>query len=310
MDEKIKGMEDFKLSCDFAKSLNHTLQEKMLEANEERAAALFTKQKIEEIAQDWRKMEEDDDVFGSKKAGEEDVMENAVLDQEVDQMEKAIKVLMGEYAKRKAIRDRTKAAAGAVTKRIAALMVFQKKKEAFSKIKQTQLDEIEEFKKKKEEYHLKQREIEKQKEKEEEVEKQKEKELEEKRKKEQKESMSSMGRDKLDSCTSDEGLDFPTTRRRGFNRQQTLNKIQSVSALSGSDQRKALHRMDTEFMDDDVFGNANQRKDSKKTKEKETKKGKQPDLSRAAHTINNVFYWDRQQNLKNNTTFGGRYINL
>ena len=49
MDEKIKGMEDFKMSVDFAKTLNHTLQDKMLEANEERAAALFTKQKIDEI---------------------------------------------------------------------------------------------------------------------------------------------------------------------------------------------------------------------------------------------------------------------
>ena len=43
MDEKINGLADFKASADFARTLNATLQEKMMEANEERAQALFTK---------------------------------------------------------------------------------------------------------------------------------------------------------------------------------------------------------------------------------------------------------------------------
>ena len=43
MDEKINGLADFKASADFARTLNATLQEKMMEANEERALALFTK---------------------------------------------------------------------------------------------------------------------------------------------------------------------------------------------------------------------------------------------------------------------------
>ena len=43
MDEKINGLADFKASADFARTLNATLQEKMMEANEERAQALFSK---------------------------------------------------------------------------------------------------------------------------------------------------------------------------------------------------------------------------------------------------------------------------
>ena len=317
MDEKIKGMEDFKMSVDFAKTLNHTLQDKMLEANEERAAALFTKQKIDEIAQGWKDVAESDDVFGVEKPSKQDHTDKAILDEEVSQMEKAIVVLMGEYKKRKSIRDRNRAAAGAVTKRVAALMIFQKKKEAFSKIKQSQLDEIEAFKKKKEEYHMKQREIEKQKEKEEALEKQKEKELMEKHKKESTSSFGQddRGRERLDSNVSDEGLDLPTGQRRGLSRLDSVvgTRRGLQNATNAFEKRRGFNRTRLESVDDfdeDVFAETKQRKDSKKAKEKEEKekkKGGKADLSRAAHTVNNVFYWDRLQNQKNkNTTIGGR----
>ena len=79
-----------------------------------------------------------------------------MLREEAAQMEKAIKVLMNEYQNRKKIREKTKRAAGQVTKRVAAMMIFNKKKDTFSKIKQTQLDEIQAYQKKKEEYHKQQ----------------------------------------------------------------------------------------------------------------------------------------------------------
>ena len=60
MDEKINGLVDFKASADFARTLNATLQEKMMEANEERAQALFTKDKVSKMVQELAEEETSD----------------------------------------------------------------------------------------------------------------------------------------------------------------------------------------------------------------------------------------------------------
>ena len=112
---------------------------------------------------------------------------------------------------------------------------------------------------------------------------------------------------------SDEGLDLPTGPRRGLSSVVgTRSRLQRMESLA-FEKRRGFNRTRLESVDDfdeDVFGEKQQRKDSKKAKEKEEKekkKGGKVDLSRAAHTVNNVFYWDRLQNQKNkNTTIGGR----
>ena len=327
MDEKISGMADFKESSDFARTLNVTLQEKMLEANQERAAALFTKQKCDEIATEVFKTEDTKPKQGSVSSTFTaiDKFDEEMLQEEISQMEKAIKVLMGEYANRKRIRDRTKAAAGQVTKRVAALMIFTKKKETFSKIRQTQIDEIQAYQKKKEEYHKQQQEIEKQQEKEKEL--QKEKELEERKKRE---SQSNMNRERLESNTSDDGVLGEC--RRG-SRKGRLGRLDSVDDyyddedVFGDDLPRGRKNVDVtksggiagivgakRLVQNKLSkGSASEdadlgRKDSVKEKGKKGNKdkGKSSDMSRVAHTIQGVFYWDRQQNQKTNSTFTGR----
>ena len=86
MDQKIQGMEDFKLSCDFAKTLNHTLQEKMMEVNEERAAALFTRQKCEEIVQDLKDIVIKDNDIQDSKVQKQEELEKNILDEDISQM--------------------------------------------------------------------------------------------------------------------------------------------------------------------------------------------------------------------------------
>ena len=49
-----------------------------------------------------------------------DKLDEEMLKEEAAQMEKAIKVLLNEYENRKRIREKTKRAAGQVTKRVAA----------------------------------------------------------------------------------------------------------------------------------------------------------------------------------------------
>ena len=127
MEEKISGMEDFKASADFARTLNVTLQEKMMEANEERAAALFTKAKVDEMVGELVQDESAIIEHSNKSACLIDKLDEEMLKEEVSQMEKAIKVLMGEYANRKRIREKNKRMAGQVTKRVAAMMIFNKK---------------------------------------------------------------------------------------------------------------------------------------------------------------------------------------
>ena len=63
-----------------------------------------------------------------------DKLDDEMLKEETLQMQKAIKVLMNEYQHRKMIRERNRKAAGQVTKRVAAMMIFAKKKDTFAKI--------------------------------------------------------------------------------------------------------------------------------------------------------------------------------
>ena len=95
MEQKIQGMEDFRLSCDFAKSLNHTLQEKMMEVNEERAAALFTRKKCEEIVEDLKDIVGEDNNIQDSKVKKQDNLEKSILDEEISQME--ISVVLGFF---------------------------------------------------------------------------------------------------------------------------------------------------------------------------------------------------------------------
>ena len=173
-----------------------------MEANEERAAALFTRAKVDEMVNELVQ-DEEVQTYGhsAKQSGIIDKLDEEMLKEEVSQMEKAIKVLMGEYSNRKRIREKNRKMAGQVTKRVAAMMVFNKKKDTFSKIKQTQLDDIAKYQKIKEDYHKQQEELEKQKHKDQEDAKQKE--LEEKERK-KRESVSTYNREKLDSTNAPE----------------------------------------------------------------------------------------------------------
>ena len=310
MDEKIGGLVDFKASADFARTLNVTLQEKMMEANEERAQALFTKDKmgamVQEIAEEEMGGLSKKDVINNRI----DKLDEEMLKEEAAQMEKAIKVLMNEYENRRRIREKTKKAAGQVTKRVAAMMIFSKKKDTFAKIKQTQLDEIQAYQKKKEEYHQKQAELEKQKEKDKEI--AKEKELEERKKRE---SLSGLnmgyGRDKLDSTNSDDGSVFGGPTRGRGRRGNQFDDFDEEDVFGGPTRKDSVragakNRGSTNSTSDD---HNLQRKDSEKApkKGKKTYKERGPDMTRTAKVISGVFYWDRQQNQKNSTTFG-RYI--
>lgn len=292
--EKLNGLEDFKVSVDFAKTLNSTLKDKMMEANEERAQALFTKQKVNKIVSAIEETKEEIVAPKGKikmravskamaslgiKEEEPSEMERSILKEETEQMDMAIKVLMGEYVQRKAIRNRAKDTTGKISKRIGAMTAFEKKRETFSKIKQTQLDEIAAYAKKKEEYHRKQQELEKQKEKELENEKGKQKELEDKQ---AKGSTSGLGRDKLESTNSDGGFGvFDEDGGDVFSTERGRNRLPSNS----NDTEAGLTRKDS--------------KKAKKEKEKQKK-------DRAPTVVNNVFYWDRQQNQKGNSTFANR----
>ena len=314
MEEKITGMEDFKTSADFARTLNATLQEKMLEANQERAAALFTKDKCNELVQDLG-LEETTKPKVNNAAHLIDKLDDKMMKDEISQMEKAIKVLMFEYDNRKRIRDKNKAVAGKVTKRVQAMMIFNSKKDTFSKIKQTQIDEIEAYQKKKIEYHKKQEELEKKREKE--KEREKEEELEEKKKRE---SMSNsglgLGRDKLDSTNSDDGNIFGGSRsnRRGrLQRLESANYDEDEDVFGGAPKRNpatGAQRTRNSYgsTSEDQLGRKNSTKE--KEKPKKTKKvyglEKGPDMSRAAQTVAGIFYWDRQQNQKTNSTNTGR----
>ena len=304
MDEKLNGMWEFKESADFAKTLNATLQEKMLEANEERAAALFTKRKVEEMVEDL-------DLSAPKKpVSLMDQMDEKMINEEKAQMEKAIKVLMGEYENRKKIRDKMKTGAGKVTKRVAAMMIFNQKKDTFSKIKNSQIEEIQKYQKQKEEYHKQQEELEKKRAKEEELEKEKEA---EDRKKRESQSGLGFGRGTLDSTASDDGDIFGGNRNRR-NRLESNDYFDEDDDIFGGPQRHdsvkggPKSRGSHNSTSDDKGGLS--RKDSTKDDDKKKKKSlyqeKGPDMARQAKVIGGVFCWDRQQNQKNNSTNSGR----
>ena len=304
MDEKLNGMWEFKESADFAKTLNATLQEKMLEANEERAAALFTKRKVEEMVEDL-------DLTAPKKPlSLMDQMDEKMINEEKAQMEKAIKVLMGEYENRKKIRDKMKTGAGKVTKRVAAMMIFNQKKDTFSKIKNSQIEEIQKYQKQKEEYHKQQEELEKKRAKEEELEKEKEA---EDRKKRESQSGLGFGRGTLDSTASDDGDIFGGNRNRR-NRLESNDYFDEDDDIFGGPQRHdsvkggPRNRGSQNSTSDDKGGLS--RKDSTKDDDKKKKKSiyqeRGPDMARQAKVIGGVFCWDRQQNQKNNSTFSGR----
>jgi hypothetical protein len=125
MEEKISGMEDFRVSADFARTLNVTLQEKMLEANEERATALFSKQKLEQAVQSLKVNEKQTTTTAKNRTT--DTIDQSIVQEEIVQMEKAIKVLKKEHENRKRIRETARQKIGAVSKRVSALMIFQKK---------------------------------------------------------------------------------------------------------------------------------------------------------------------------------------
>ena len=299
MDEKLNGMWEFKESADFAKTLNATLQEKMLEANEERAAALFTKRKVEEMVEDL-------DLSAPKKPlGLMDQMDEKMINEEKAQMEKAIKVLMGEYENRKKIRDKMKTGAGKVTKRVAAMMIFNQKKDTFSKIKNSQIEEIQKYQKQKEEYHKQQEELEKKRAKEDELAKEKEA---EERKKRESQSGLSFGRGQLDSTASDDGDIFGGNRNRRNNdyfdeEDDIFGGPQRHDSVKGGPRNRGSQNSTS-----DDKGGLN-RKDSTKDQEKKKKSIYQergPDMARQAKVIGGVFCWDRQQNQKNNSTFSGR----
>ena len=199
---------------------------------------------------------------------------------------------------------------------VAAMMIFAKKKDTFAKIKQTQLDEIEAYKKKKEEYHKNQEEMAKKKAKEDELRKEQEQEERKKRESLSGLSMGQYGRDKLDSTNSDEGSIFggPTRGGRG-RRNNNLDDFDEDEDVFGGPNRKdsvkggPKNRGSTNSTSDD---HNLQRKDSEKGAPKKGKKvikERGPDMTRTARTIQGVFYWDRQQNQKNNTTFG-RYVKI
>ena len=262
---------------------------------------------VQEIAEE----EEGKDEKSKKQASIIDKLDEEILREEAAQMEKAIKVLMNEYQNRKRIREKTKRAAGQVTKRVAAMMIFNKKKDTFSKIKQTQLEEIQAYQKKKEEYHKQQEELAKKKAKEDELAKEKEQEERKKRESLSGLSMGQYGRDKLDSTNSDEGSIFggPTRGGRG-RRNNNFDEFDEDEDVFGGPTRKdsvkggPKNRGSTNSTSED---HALQRKDSEKEKPKKGKKTykeRGPDMTRTARTIQGVFYWDRQQNQKNNTTFG------
>ena len=60
------------------------------------------------------------------------------------------------------------------------------------------------------------------------------------------------------------------------------------------------------FLTPGVGDNELEEKDSDKPKGKKKYKERGPDMTRTARTIAGVFYWDRQQNQKSNSTFSGR----
>ena len=139
----------------------------------------------------------------------------------------------------------------------------------------------------------------------------KEKELEEKERK-KRESVSTYNRDKLDSTNSDDGM-FPGGNRR--NRRGRLESTaedgfmddddESVFGGDGGPNRKDSVKGGPKNRNDS--DNKLERKDSEKPKRgKKTIKEKGPDMTRTARTISGVFYWDRQQNQKSNSTFSGR----
>ena len=300
MEEKLNGMWEFKESADFARTLNATLQEKMLEANEERAAALFTKKKVEEMVEDL-------DLGAPKKPlGLMDQMDEKMINEEKAQMEKAIKVLMGEYENRKKIRDKAKAAGGKVTKRVAAMMIFNQKKDTFSKIKNSQIEEIQKYQKQKEEYHKQQEELEKKRAKEDELAKEKEA---EERKKRESQSGLSFGRGQLDSTASDDGDIFGGNRNRRNNdyfdeEDDIFGGPQRHDSVKGGPRNRGSQNSTSD--DKGGLGRKDSTKEEKKKKSIYQERG--PDMSRQAKVIGGVFCWDRQQNQKNNSTFSGRLV--
>lgn len=308
MDEKIHGMEDFKASADFARTLNVTLQEKMMEANEERAAALFTKAKVDEMVNDLVQGETKKGPGHSGKGANDkiDKLDEQMLKEEVSQMEKAIKVLMGEYQNRKRIREKTKKAAGQVTKRVAAMMIFNKKRDTFSKIKQTQLDEIEKYQKIKADYHKQQDELEKKMEKEKELAKVQDEEEKEQKKRE---SVSDFNRAKLDSTNSDDGFGGGHRRNRRGRLESAFaeDDDEDVFGAGGGPNRKESVKGGPKNRNSHGSTTEDNKLDSEIPKKgKRGSKEKGPDMARAASTISGIFYWDRQQNQKSNSTFSGR----
>ena len=240
-----------------------------------------------------------------------DKLDDEMLREESVQMEKAIKVLMHEYENRRRIREKTKKAAGQVTKRVAAMMIFSKKKDTFAKIKQTQLDEIQAYQKKKEDYHKQQEELAKKKAKDDELAKEKEQEDRKKRESVSGLSMGQYGRDKLDSTNSDEGSVFGGPTRGRNRRNNNFDDFDEDEDVFGGPNRKesVKGKPNRGSLNSTSEDHALQRKDSEKDGGKK-KKGKKvyqergPDMTRTAKVISGVFYWDRQQNQKNSTTFG------
>ena len=297
MEEKIRGIKDFKECSDFARTLNVRLQEKMMEANVERASALFSKAKVDEVVNTRGK--DKADVRSDKGHCIIDQPDEEMLKEEVSQMEKAIKVLLEEYEHRKIIRKKNNKLVGHVSKIASFAVAFNQKKDTFANVRQTQLDEIAKYQKMKAEYHKEQDELKKKIE--EETERTNEKEQEEENRKFQQK----FREDQMKLSTYSEESSGGRSRHTRKGRMESTAFVDEdddvVGVPRGSNRNESVKqrpksRNSVGSMSED---NKLERKDSGKSqKGGKLYKERGQDMSRVAHTVEGVFYWDRIQNQK------------